>query len=93
MFSYYKNFKSKHVERIVSINQLAELIRNNPHQETILQLHNEGPTTIPYKDVTIRYWLTVEEFAAMTNLFVDYAQLGTARVKMKYVKLGQPRQG
>ncbi|RYZ59698.1 MAG: T9SS type A sorting domain-containing protein, partial [Chitinophagaceae bacterium] len=58
-----------------------------------LQLHNEGPTTIPYKDVTIRYWLTVEEFAPMTNLFVDYAQLGTARVKMKYVKLGQPRQG
>lgn len=58
-----------------------------------LQLNNESSSPIPYSEITIRYWLTVEEFAPMTNLFVDWAQLGTNRVKMTYVPLTQPRAG
>ncbi|GAB3694977.1 hypothetical protein GCM10027592_16520 [Spirosoma flavus] len=58
-----------------------------------LQLQNDGSTPIPYSEITVRYWLTAEQFAPMTNLSVYYAQLGTDKVKMKYVELPQPRQG
>lgn len=69
---------------------------NRPNNNTIrpyLQLKNEGSTPIPYGEITIRYWLTVESFAPLTNLSVYYAQLGTNKVRMKYVELAQPRQG
>ncbi|CCH54837.1 Beta-mannanase/endoglucanase A Includes: RecName: Full=Mannan endo-1,4-beta-mannosidase A [Fibrisoma limi BUZ 3] len=59
-----------------------------------LQLANEGATSIAYQDITLRYWLTVEEFSPLnTNLVIDWAQLGTGKIKMKYVELPQPRQG
>ena len=58
-----------------------------------LQLSNAGNNPIPYSEVTIRYWLTSEGNALPTDLAVYFAQLGTGKVKMKYVALPQPRQG
>ena len=58
-----------------------------------LKLNNEGTTPISYGDITIRYWLTVEDFSPLTNLSIYWAQVGTSKVKMKYVSLAQPRQG
>ncbi|MBD2699146.1 hypothetical protein IC229_00740 [Spirosoma sp. BT702] len=58
-----------------------------------LQLQNSGASPIPYGEITVRYWLTAEQFAPMTNLSVYWAQLGTDKVKMTYVELPQPRQG
>ncbi|MBD2703569.1 VCBS repeat-containing protein [Spirosoma sp. BT702] len=58
-----------------------------------LQVQNDGSSPVPYSEITIRYWLTVEQFSPMTNLSVYWAQLGTDKVKMKYVELSQPRQG
>lgn len=58
-----------------------------------LQLKNESSEAVDYKDITIRYWLTVEEYAAMTNLYTDYAQIGANKVTMRYVKLGTPHEG
>lgn len=58
-----------------------------------LQLQNMGSAPLPYNELTLRYWLTAEQFAPMTNLPVYWAQLGTSKVKMKYVELPQPRQG
>ncbi|MBD2701804.1 hypothetical protein IC229_14225 [Spirosoma sp. BT702] len=58
-----------------------------------LQLQNDGSTPISYSEITVRYWFTAEQFSPMTNLSVYYAQLGTDKVKMKYVELPQPRQG
>lgn len=69
---------------------------NQPNNNTIkpsLQLQNEGSSAIPYGEITLRYWLTVEQFAPLTNLVASYAQLGTDKVKMKYVPADQPRQG
>lgn len=63
------------------------------HIRPWLQLNNESNDPVPYKDITIRYWLTAEDFSAMTNLYVDYAQLGNNKVKMSYVKLEQPHEG
>ncbi|WP_295121133.1 DUF6055 domain-containing protein [uncultured Chitinophaga sp.] len=62
-------------------------LRNN------LQVKNESGEAVDYKDITIRYWFTAEEFAPMTNLYTDYAQLGTGNVTMKYVQLPQPHAG
>ncbi|GAB3739057.1 cellulose binding domain-containing protein [Spirosoma lituiforme] len=56
-----------------------------------LQLSNTGEEAIPYQALTLRYWLTAEGNAPPTDLAVYYAPLGA--VNMKYVPLGQPRQG
>ena len=66
---------------------------NNNAIRPYLRLHNEGNTPVPYGEITLRYWLTVENFASLTNLNVYWAQLGTNKVSMKYVSLPQPRQG
>lgn len=69
---------------------------NKPVDNSIqnhLQVQNETGEAIPYKDISIRYWLTAEDFAPMTNLYTDYAQLGNGKVKMRYVKLPAPREG
>ena len=69
---------------------------NDPASNAIrptFQLLNRGSIPVSYSAVTLRYWLTVEEFSPMTNLSVYYAQVGTTKVKMKYVRLDQPRQG
>ncbi|GAB3690455.1 hypothetical protein GCM10027592_07730 [Spirosoma flavus] len=69
---------------------------NNQQNNTIkpyLQVQNDGTSPVPYSEITIRYWLTAEQFSPMTNLSVYWAQLGTDKVKMKYVELSQPRQG
>gem|GEM_PF-876015 len=58
-----------------------------------LKLYNEGTTSVPYGEITIRYWLTAENFAPLTNLSVYWAALGTSKVKMNYVPLETPRQG
>ncbi|GAB3221369.1 cellulose binding domain-containing protein [Spirosoma arcticum] len=58
-----------------------------------LNIYNDGSTAIPYSELTVRYWLTVENFSPLSNLSVYWAQLGTSKVKMKYVPLAQPRQG
>lgn len=67
-------------------------LTNNAIKPT-LQVVNEGTAPLEYGQLTLRYWLTVEQFAPLTNLSVYYAQLGTAKVKLKYVALDKPRQG
>ncbi|GAB3739000.1 hypothetical protein GCM10028816_44470 [Spirosoma lituiforme] len=56
-----------------------------------LKLANAGGQSIPYGEVTVRYWFTSEGNSLPTNLAVYYAQLGA--VSTKYVALAQPRQG
>ncbi|HEY1201374.1 MAG TPA: DUF4979 domain-containing protein, partial [Niastella sp.] len=57
-----------------------------------LKLENNGTATIPYGELTARYWFTAENFAGI-NTWIDYAQLGNSKVKMKYVQLDAPRAG
>ncbi|MET3127790.1 autotransporter-associated beta strand protein [Arcicella rosea] len=57
-----------------------------------LVIFNESSTTIPYNELTIRYWLTAENYAGIST-WVDYAELGNSKVKMKYVALPNPRNG
>ena len=57
-----------------------------------IELVNNGSAPVPYSELTIRYWLTPENFSGI-NTWVDWAQVGTSFVKSKYVVLDQPRDG
>lgn len=57
-----------------------------------LQLRNESSAAISYQQLTVRYWLTAEDYATVQGA-VDYAQLGTNNVQLRYVPLAEPRQG
>ncbi|WP_165760418.1 DUF4979 domain-containing protein [Niastella populi] len=57
-----------------------------------LKLENQGSAAIPYSELTARYWFTAENFAGI-NTWIDYAQIGNSKVKMKYVQLDTPRAG
>jgi hypothetical protein len=58
-----------------------------------LQLVNSGTTAVPYASLTVRYWLTVENFLGQLSTPIDYAKLGTSFVSARYVMLATPRQG
>lgn len=58
-----------------------------------LQLVNSGTTAVPYSSLTIRYWLTPENFMGQLVTPIDYAKLGTSLVSARYVQLATPRQG
>lgn len=58
-----------------------------------LQLVNSGATAVPYSSLTVRYWLTVENFMGQLVTPIDWAKLGTSFVSARYVQLATPRQG
>lgn len=62
----------------------------NNHIKPNLKLINEGIEPIPYNELTVRYWITAENFAGI-NTWIDYAEMGNGKVKMQYVPLTQPR--
>lgn len=57
-----------------------------------LKIVNNDSVAVAYGELTARYWFTAENYAGI-NTWVDYAQLGSGKVKMKYVALAQPRNG
>ncbi|MEA5402759.1 cellulose binding domain-containing protein [Arcicella sp. DC2W] len=57
-----------------------------------LTIINEGSVAVPYSELTVRYWFTAENFKGI-NTWIDYAQLGNSKVKMKYIALPNPRTG
>jgi autotransporter-associated beta strand protein len=57
-----------------------------------LKILNADSVPIAYKELTARYWLTAENYTGI-NTWVDYAQLGNSKVKMKYIQADQPHNG
>ncbi|GAB3588258.1 hypothetical protein GCM10027345_39970 [Hymenobacter daeguensis] len=57
-----------------------------------LQVVNNSTVAIPYSELTVRYWLTVENSSTLTTS-VNWAQMGTSLVQSHYVLLATPRQG
>jgi hypothetical protein len=56
------------------------------------KLVNEDSVAFAYNELTIRYWLTAENFSGIYT-WIDYAQLGSDKIKMKYVPLLKPYNG
>ena len=61
--------------------------------QPVLIVQNQGNNPVSLSAITLRYYLTVENFMPLTNLFINYAQVGAANVQSRYVPLDQPRQG
>lgn len=57
-----------------------------------LKIINADTISAVYKELTARYWFTAENFAGI-NTWVDYAALGSSKVRMKYMTLEAPRNG
>ncbi|RNL82374.1 T9SS C-terminal target domain-containing protein [Sinomicrobium pectinilyticum] len=57
-----------------------------------LQIVNGDSLGIAYDQLTMRYWLTAENYAGI-NTWIDYAQSGRDKVKMNYVSLPEPYEG
>jgi bacillolysin len=72
--------------------QNADVLPGNNVVRPNLQIVNNGPVAIPYAALTLRYWLTPENFAAMSTL-INSAAVGTSNVSAHYVPLATPRQG
>ncbi|MBO0951776.1 cellulose binding domain-containing protein [Fibrella forsythiae] len=61
--------------------------------QPLLEVVNQGSTNLALSSLTLRYYLTVENFVPLTNLTVSYAKLGASNIRMRYVPLAQPGQG
>lgn len=59
---------------------------------TYLKLTNEGNVPVAYKDLTVRYWFTAEGMQAL-NHWIDFAQLGSNKIRGKFVRLATPSAG
>ncbi|ARK08850.1 cellulose binding domain-containing protein [Fibrella sp. ES10-3-2-2] len=66
---------------------------DNNSVQPVLVVQNQGSGALPLSALTLRYYLTVENFMPLTNLFIYNAPMGAANVKLRYVPLEQPRQG
>lgn len=67
----------------------------NPSNNNVaisLQLVNDGPVAVPYQELTVRYWLTPETSSTLVGA-VNWAQLGTGLVGLRYVPMPAMRQG
>ncbi|MBO0953162.1 cellulose binding domain-containing protein [Fibrella forsythiae] len=60
---------------------------DNNAVQPLLQLQNNGTGPLPYSALTLRYYLTVEGDSPLSNLFVNYAQVGNQNVRLQYVSL------
>ncbi|MBO0949819.1 cellulose binding domain-containing protein [Fibrella forsythiae] len=61
--------------------------------QPLIELQNQGNTALPLSAITLRYYLTVEGAAALSNLSINYAQVGNGNVRLRYVPLSPAQQG
>ncbi|MGN6178726.1 MAG: cellulose binding domain-containing protein [Mucilaginibacter sp.] len=58
-----------------------------------LQIVNQDSVAVHYNELTARYWFTAENYPGTINTWIDYAQLGSGNISMKYVQLPNPATG
>lgn len=56
------------------------------------RIMNESEVDIPYQDIKLRYWFTVEEPAPL-DLYIDYAKVGKQHIQPAFTDLTPARQG
>jgi hypothetical protein len=55
-----------------------------------LTIANNDSVPVAYQELTARYWFTAENYSGV-NTWIDYARLGNAKVKLRYVALDKPK--
>ncbi|MEZ0540627.1 cellulose binding domain-containing protein [Fibrella arboris] len=66
---------------------------NNNAIQPLLVLQNQGAGALPLSGLTLRYYLTVEGASALSNLSINYAQVGNQNVRLRYVPLNPAQTG
>ncbi|MEZ0484442.1 cellulose binding domain-containing protein [Fibrella aquatica] len=61
--------------------------------QPLIQIQNQGGNALSLSRLTLRYYVTVENAVTLGNLFINYAQLGNQKVRLRYVPLNPARQG
>lgn len=56
-----------------------------------LNVVNQDSITVPYQQLTVRYWLTPESYSG-ASAWIDDAQMGKNNISARYVPLSAPRQ-
>lgn len=79
--------------RLTVLHRDVDNYADNNAVQPLLQLQNQGSTSLPLSKLTLRYYLTVEGSAPLSNFFVNYAQVGNQYVKLSYVPLNPVQQG
>jgi hypothetical protein len=59
---------------------------------TYLKINNEGNVPVAYEDVSVRYWFTAEDTAAL-NYWIDYAKLGSYNINGGFERLNPTADG
>lgn len=54
---------------------------------------NNSASAVALPQLTVRYWLTPENFTGVINGWIDYAQMGDSKVTMQYVAASPVRLG
>jgi hypothetical protein len=79
--------------RLTVLHRDVDNYADNNAIQPLLQLQNQGSSALPLSALTLRYYLTVEGNSALSNLNVNYAQVGGQNVRLRYVPLTPAQQG
>jgi sugar lactone lactonase YvrE len=79
--------------RLTVLHRDVDNYADNNAIQPLVVLQNQGSTALPLSALTLRYYLTVEGSSALSNLSVNYAQVGGQNVRLRYVPLTPPQSG
>ncbi len=90
------------VNRVLVINSLGITLLytdgdgGNVSNNTIrpyFKIENNSASTVALPQLTVRYWVTPENFTGVINGWIDYAQMNSSKITMQYVPASPVRQG
>ncbi|WP_375445238.1 cellulose binding domain-containing protein [uncultured Fibrella sp.] len=79
--------------RLTVLHRDVDNYADNNAIQPLIELQNQGLGMLPLANLTVRYYLTVEGAAALSNLSINYAQLGNQNVRLRYVPLSPVQTG
>jgi hypothetical protein len=79
--------------RLTVLHRDVDNYADNNAIQPLLVLQNNSTGLLPLSKLTLRYYLTVEGSSALSNLNVNYAQVGGQNVRLRYVPLIPAQQG
>ena len=95
--SQYNAASAKRTLHVDSLHLLVQHLDGDNGQLTnnsirpYLKILNNDSNAISFRELTVRYWLTAENYTGI-NTYIDYAALGN-KVKATYTPLQQPHNG
>ncbi|MBO0952569.1 putative Ig domain-containing protein [Fibrella forsythiae] len=87
------NVAARPASSLMVLHRDVDNYANNNAIQPMIQLLNTSAGSLTLSAITLRYYLTVEGAAALSNLSINYAQVGNQNVRLRYVPLNPAQQG